>query len=219
MRHLPGDPEIIDISLGISPSMLTWPSDPGVKIEPASRISAGKAANVSELHCGTHTGTHIDPPLHFLADGAPIDQIPVDALIGPAVVVDLTSVEYDIDAEVLESLNLPAGVERLLCHTRNSEFWREESPEFTEDYVAVTADGAAWLVEHGIRLIGVDYLSVEHRGTPGHPTHMTLLGAGVVIVEGMNLDGVPAGDYTLVCLPLKIVDGDGGPARAVLLKT
>ena len=217
MSQLPEGPKIIDISLGISSSMLTWPSDPGVSIEPASRISDGKAANVSELHCGTHTGTHIDPPLHFLADGEPIDQIDIDALIGPAVVADLTAVEYDIDAEVLEGLNLPAGVERLLCHTRNSEFWKQQSPEFTEDYVAVTADGATWLVERGIRLIGVDYLSVEHRHTPGHPTHLTLLSAGVVIVEGMNLDGVPAGDYTLICLPLKIVDGDGGPARAVLL--
>ncbi len=197
--------------------MLTWPSDPGVSIDPASRISAGKAANVSELHCGTHTGTHIDPPLHFLQEGAPIDQIPLDALIGPAVVADLTSVKSDIGPEELESLNLASGVERLLLHTRNSQFWRQESPEFTEDYVAVTADGAGWLVEHGIRLVGIDYLSVEHRGTPGHPTHMTLLGAGVVIVEGMNLDGVDPGDYTLLCLPLKIVDGDGGPARALLL--
>lgn len=197
--------------------MLTWPSDPGVSIAPASRISAGKAANVSELHCGTHTGTHIDPPLHFLDGGTPIDRIPLDALMGPAVVADLTSVKSDIGPEELESLSLAPGVERLLFHTRNSEFWREESPEFTEDYVAVTADGATWLVEHGIRLVGIDYLSVERRGTPGHPTHMTLLSAGVVIVEGMNLDGVDPGDYSLVCLPLKIVDGDGGPARALLL--
>jgi arylformamidase len=214
---LPDNPAIIDISLGIHPKMLTWPSDPGVSIEAASSIAAGKAANVSKLTCGTHTGTHIDPPLHFLQDGAPIDQIPLDALIGPAVVADLTSVRSDIGPDELESLDLGPGVERLLFHTRNSEFWREESPAFTEDYVAVTADGAAWLVEHGIRLVGIDYLSVERRGTPGHPTHMTLLGAGVVIVEGMNLDGVAAGDYTLLCLPLRIVDGDGGPARALLL--
>ena len=217
MTSLPETPTIRDISLGISPKMLTWPSDPGVSIHPASRISAGKSANVSELHCGTHTGTHIDPPLHFIADGTPVDRLPLETLVGPAVVADLTSVEYDIGPEELDALNLPEGVTRLLCHTRNSEFWREESPAFTEDYVAVTADGATWLVEHGIRLIGVDYLSVEHRGTPGHPTHKTLLSAGVVIVEGMNLDGVAAGDYTLVCLPLRLVGGDGGPARALLL--
>lgn len=197
--------------------MLTWPSDPGVSIAPASRISAGKAANVSELHCGTHTGTHIDPPLHFIEGAPSVDRIPLDALVGPAVVADLTAVEHDIGAAELESLNLEPGVERLLFHTRNSEQWREESPEFTEDYVAVTADGAQWLVDHGIRLVGIDYLSVEHRGSPGHPTHLTLLGAGVVIVEGLNLEGVPAGDYTLICLPLKLVDGDGGPARALLL--
>ena len=217
MPSLPDNPAIIDISLGIHPKMLTWPSDPGVTIEPASSIAAGKAANVSKLTCGTHTGTHIDPPLHFLQEGAPIDKIPIDALIGPAVVADLTSVKSDIGPEELESLNLAPGVERLLFHTRNSEFWREESPAFTEDYVAVTADGATWLVDHSIRLVGIDYLSVEHRGTPGHPTHMTLLSAGVVIVEGMNLDGVAAGDYTLLCLPLRIAGGDGGPARALLL--
>ncbi|HEX2180203.1 MAG TPA: cyclase family protein [Actinomycetota bacterium] len=217
MPSLPDAPTIRDVSLGIHPRMLTWPSDPGVSIAPASRISAGKSANVSELHCGTHTGTHIDPPLHFIENGTPVDRLDLDALIGPAVVADLTRVEYDIGPAELDSLNLGPGVERLLFHTRNSEHWRHDSPEFTEDYVAVTADGARWLVDHGIRLVGIDYLSVEHRRTPGHPTHMTLLGAGVVIVEGLNLDGVPAGDYTLLCLPIKLVDGDGGPARALLL--
>lgn len=217
MSLLPEGSTILDVSLPISPHMLTWPSDPGVSIEPASRISAGKAANVSELHCGTHTGTHIDPPLHFIADGTPIDRIPSEVLIGPAVVADLTGVRSTIGPEELESLDLAPGVERLLFHTRNSEFWRSESPAFTEDYVAVSADGARWLVDHGVRLVGIDYLSVEHRGTPGHPTHMTLLGAGVVIVEGLNLDRVAAGDYTLVCLPLRIAGGDGGPSRALLL--
>lgn len=217
MPSLPDAPAIRDVSIGIHPKMLTWPSDPGVSIAPASRISDGKAANVSELHCGTHTGTHIDPPLHFIEGAPSVDRIPLDALVGPAVVADLTAVERDIGAAELDSLDLDPGVERLLFHTRNSEQWREESPEFTEDYVAVTADGARWLVDHGIRLVGIDYLSVEHRGSSGHPTHLTLLGAGVVIVEGLNLDGVPAGDYTLLCLPLKLVDGDGGPARALLL--
>jgi arylformamidase len=217
MPLLPENPTIRDVSLGIHPKMLTWPSDPGVSISPASRISAGKAANVSELHCGTHTGTHIDPPLHFIEGGRSVDRLDLDALVGPAVVADLTHVKYDIGPAELDSLNLDSGVQRLLFHTRNSEHWRQESPEFTEDYVAVTAEGAQWLVDHGIRLVGIDYLSVEHRRTPGHPTHMTLLGAGVVIVEGLNLDGVPAGDHTLLCLPIKLVDGDGGPARALLV--
>lgn len=217
MPIVPENPTILDVSLGISPEMLTWPSDPGVSIEPASRISAGKSANVSELHCGTHTGTHIDPPLHFIADGTPIDAIPPEVLVGPAVVADLTSVERTIGPAELDSLSLAPGVERLLFHTRNSENWRQPSPPFTEDYVAVSAEGAEWLVDHGIRLVGIDYLSVEHRGTPGHPTHVILLGAGVVIVEGLNLEGVAAGDYTLICLPLKIVGGDGGPSRALLL--
>ena len=217
MPSLPEAPQILDVSLPISPEMLTWPSDPGVRIDPASRISEGKSANVSELHCGTHTGTHIDPPLHFLPGGDSVDQIPPEVLVGSAVVADLTAVERSIGPEELESLNLAAGVERLLFHTRNSKIWREPSPAFTEDYVAVSADGARWLVDHGIRLVGIDYLSIEHRRTPGHPTHVTLLNAGVVIVEGLNLDGVAAGDYTLICLPLKIAGGDGGPSRALLL--
>jgi arylformamidase len=217
MPNLPDTPKMIDVSLPIHPKMLIWPGDPGVSIDPASRISAGEGANVSGLHCGTHTGTHIDPPLHFIAGGTPVDRIPLEVLVGPAVVADLTSVQSDIGASELESLDLPAGTERLLFHTRNSDLWREECPAFTEDYVAVTAGGARWLVDHGIKLVGIDYLSVEHRGTPGQPTHVILLGAGVVIVEGMNLGGVAAGDYTLVCLPLRIVDGDGGPARALLL--
>jgi len=217
MNPLPDSPTIIDVSLKIHPKMLTWPSDPGVGIEPASRISEGKAANVSELRCGTHTGTHIDPPLHFIDGGPSIDEIPTDALIGPAVVADLASLQGHIGAEELESLKLDPGVERVLFHTRNSQLWRSDSPEFTEDYVAVSAGGAQWLVDHGIRLVGIDYLSIEPRKTPGHPTHMTLLGAGVVIVEGLNLDGVAAGDYTLICLPLRILGGDGGPSRALLL--
>lgn len=217
MTTIPENPRIIDISLGINPQMLTWPSDPGVSIEPASRIAQGKAANVSELHCGTHTGTHIDPPLHFIDGADSIDQIPTEALIGPAVVADLTGVEHSVGAAELEALDLEPGVQRLLMHTRNSQLWREDSPEFPESYVAVSPDGAQWMVDHGIRLVGTDFLSIEHRGSPGHPTHKTLLGAGVVIVEGLDLDEVPAGEYTLVCLPLKIVDGDGGPSRALLL--
>lgn len=212
------DSDYIDVSLSIHPGMLTWPSDPGVEVLPASRISEGKAANVSELHIGSHTGTHVDPPLHFIPDGRPIDQIPPEVFIGPAAVVDLLHVERDIGAAELDALELPEGVERILFKTTNSELWREDSPSFPDSYVALTADGADWMVAHGIRLVGIDFLSIEHRGTPGHPTHMTLLGAGIVIVEGLNLGDVEPGNYYLNCVPLRLKDGDGGPSRALLRK-
>ena len=212
------DSEYLDVSLSIGPKMLTWPSDPAVEILPASRISEGKSANVSELHLGSHTGTHIDPPLHFLPDGTPIDLIPPEAVIGPAVVADLRHVERDIGAAELESLELPPRVERILFKTRNSKLWSDPSPAFPESYVALTADGADWIVEREIRVVGTDFLSIEHRGTPGHPTHVKLLTAGVVIIEGLNLLDIEPGHYELTCLPLKIEGGDGGPSRAVLRK-
>ncbi len=208
--------EYIDVTLSISPEMLTWPSDPGVDVVAASRISEGKAANVSELHLGSHTGTHIDPPLHFIADGTPVDLIPLEALIGPAVVADMRHVAKDIGSAELDALELPPRAERILLKTSNSELWKQESPKFPESYVALTSDGADWMVEREVRLVGIDFLSIEHRGTPGHPTHMKLLGAGIVIVEGLNLREVEAGNYELTCLPLKLAGGDGGPARAVL---
>jgi arylformamidase len=208
--------EYIDVSLNVSPTMLTWPSDPGVEVLPHSRIAEGKSANVSDVHLGSHTGTHIDPPLHFIAEGTPIDLVSLDALIGSAVVADMRHVERDIGHAELDALDLPPKVERILFKTRNSELWREESPAFPESYVALTADGADWMVENDIRLVGIDFLSIEHRGTPGHPTHMKLLGAGIVIVEGLNLLEVEPGNYHLTCLPLKLAGGDGGPSRAVL---
>jgi arylformamidase len=210
------DSDYIDISLSIHPGMLTWPSDPGVEVLPASRISEGKAANVSELHIGSHTGTHVDPPLHFIPDGTPIDQIPPDVFIGSAVVADMLHVEKDIGAAELDALDLPDDVERILLKTTNSELWRDPSPSFPESYVALTADGAGWMVAHGIGLVGIDFLSIEHRGTPGHPTHVTLLNAGIVIVEGLNLGDVEPGNYYFTCLPLRLKDGDGGPSRALL---
>lgn len=210
------DSDYIDVSLSIHRGMLTWPSDPGVEVLPASRISEGKACNVSELHLGSHTGTHVDPPLHFIAGGTPIDRIPPEVFIGPAVVADLVHVERDITAGEMDALGLPDDVERILFKTTNSELWREASPSFSESYVALTADGAEWMVAHGIRLVGIDFLSIEHRGTPGHPTHVTLLNAGIAIVEGLNLGDVEPGNYYFICLPLRLKDGDGGPSRALL---
>jgi arylformamidase len=208
---------IFDVSLPIGPDLLTWPGDPSVEVRPSSRIAKGDPANVSELRIGTHTGTHVDPPVHFVEGGDPIDALAPEVLFGEAVVADLTGAEV-IGPEELEALSLPDGTERLLCKTGNSELWSRLPVEFPEEYVAVTPEGAQWCVDRRLRLVGVDFLSVEKDGPPDFPVHRTLLGNGVMIVEGLNLSVVDPGTYTFACLPLLITGGDGGPARAVLLK-
>jgi len=208
---------IVDVSLGIGPDLLTWPGDPGVAVEPSARISRGDPANVSELRLGSHTGTHVDPPVHFI-DGRPsVDELPLDLFHGEAVVADLTAAAAIGPAE-LDGLGLPEETERLLCKTRNSELWPRLPVEFPEDYVAVTPEGARWLVDRGVRLIGVDFLSVERNGPPDFAVHRTLLGNGTIIVEGLDLSAVAPGEYTFVCLPLRVVGGDGAPARAALIR-
>lgn len=160
----------------------------------------------------------MDPPIHFVADGATIDRVALDVTIGPAVVVDMRGVRM-IGERELEDVGVPEATERVLFLTDWSARWAEASPTFPTSYTALALDGARWLVERGVRLVGTDFISIENadagRGT--YPVHRELLGAGVVIVEGLDLREAPAGRYTLWCLPLKIRDGDGGPARAVLV--
>lgn len=212
-----GELVIRDVSLPIGPDLLTWPGDPPIEVEASSRIAKGDAANVSEIRFGSHTGTHIDPPFHFIDEGAHVDELDLETLIGEATVADLSESAGAIMPDDLERLDLPPETTRLLLRTRNSEFWQSLPIEFPETYVALSAEGAQWIVDRGIRLVGTDFLSIEKRGAPGHPVHMTLLGAGVLIVEGLNLFDVPAGNYRFVCLPLRIVGGDGAPARAILI--
>jgi arylformamidase len=209
---------VIDVSLAIAPDLLVWPGNPGVVIEPASRISRGDSSNVSEIRLGSHTGTHIDPPFHFLDDGATADELPLEVMMGEATVADLRGTAGPIGPDELAGLSLNGEVTRLLLRTDNSALWAADPPAFPDGYVSVSAGGARWLVDHGIRLIGIDFLSIEARGASGHPTHRTLLEAGVVILEGLDLSGVAPGAYTLVCFPLKIAGGDGAPTRAVLLE-
>lgn len=205
---------IFDVSVGISPRMPVWPGDPDVELERVSEISEGANANVSRLACSVHVGTHVDAPIHFVEGGSGIDQLPLNLLLGHAQLIDLTSVD-NITAQVLEAASIPAGTRRLLLKTRNSEYWGDPEHEFREDFVAVEADGARWLVRQGVKLLGVDYLSVAPFGR-SRPTHEVLLEAEVVLLEGLDLRAVSAGRYDLACLPLKLIDCDGAPARVIL---
>jgi arylformamidase len=208
--------EWIDVSLPISPGLLVWPGNPPIELSAAQRIAAGDAANVSELRIGTHSGTHVDPPVHFVDGSDGIDRVSLDVLIGPCWVADATGRGGALGAGDLDSLGVPAGTERLLLRTDNSELWRSMPASFPGSCTSVGADAARWIVERGIRLVGIDFLGIEKRGAPGHPTHVELLSNDVVIVEGLNLAEVAAGEHDLVVLPLRIVDGDGGPARAAV---
>jgi arylformamidase len=202
---------IHDISVPIRADMPIYAGDPGVVLERASSIAEGGHANVSKLSMGVHTGTHVDAPVHFI-EGAPgMEGVPLDALYGPAVVVDATGVVADSLGEAeLEGLDIPAGAERVLLKTRNSELWAQP---FTRDFIRLDGSGARFLVARGVRTIGLDYLSIGD-----HDAHRELLGAGVVPVEGLDLRGIEPGAYTFVCLPLDLVGSDGAPARAVLIE-
>lgn len=206
---------IYDISLPISESLIVWPGDPPVRITQPSHLARGDEATVSRLDMGAHTGTHVDAPAHFVPGGAGVEALDLNVLVGPAWVVHVPEVDT-LSAEVLAALSIPPGAERLLFRTRNSDLWVRGETEFQRDFVAITEDGARWLVARGVRLVGVDYLSVAPFETSA-PAHRVLLSAGVVAVEGLNLSGIAPGRYRLVCLPLKIVGGDGAPARAILM--
>jgi arylformamidase len=209
---------IIDISLPIRTGQLSWPGDPPVAVTPFFRRADGHAANVSEVRLSSHTGTHVDPPAHFLDGAATVDQLPLTTLVGSAAVVDLTGLPGPIGPADLDGLDLPPGTERLLMKTDNSARWPGRLDTFPGEYVALSPAGAAWMVARGVCLVGTDFLSVEEYGAPGHPTHVTLLSAGVVILEGLDLSQVEAGTYTLACLPLPLAACDGAPARAVLIR-
>lgn len=203
---------IYDISLTIHPGMVTWPGDEGVKSELITSIKRGDLYNLSQLQMSAHNGTHVDAPLHFI-DGAPgIDSIEPEIMLGKARLFQLPEVEY-IDRSILESLDLE-GVTRLLLGTANSKLLK--LPEFSKNFVYVTEDAARYMVEIGIKLVGIDYLSIGYYRDREQVTHRVLLEAGVVIVEGIDLSGIPANDYELICLPIKLKDTDGAPARVLL---
>ncbi|MGI8553045.1 MAG: cyclase family protein [Dehalococcoidia bacterium] len=206
--------KIYDISVAIHADMHVYPGDPDPIVESWASLANGATAEMSRLSIGTHTGTHIDAPGHFLPAGPRVDQIDLSALIGPAQVVDLSRLEGKaIEPQNLGS-SMPAGVERLLLKTRNSDLWRGAAAQ--QEFAALTPEAAEWFVRRRIRLLGIDYLSIAPFLDPG-PVHRILLAGGVVILEGLDLSSVPAGSYTLLCLPLRLSVADGAPARAVLL--
>ena len=206
---------IHDISLAISESMVVWPGDSPVVIRQTSQLAEGDDATVSELSLSAHTGTHVDAPAHFIPGGAGVDALDLNVLVGPAFVVEVLEADV-ITAEVLKSLAIPQGIKRLLLKTRNSRRWLQNNDLFDKDFVALTQDAARTLIVRGIQLVGIDYLSIAPFEN-GVPTHRELLGAGIVVVEGLNLNGIKPGRYQLAVLPLKITELDGAPARAILI--
>ena len=205
---------LYDLTLPISPSMVTWPGDPPVRVAQRASIARGDACNVSELSLGSHTGTHLDAPYHMLEQGARLDALSLDLLVGKAWVLDCGS---RTRIEVQDLAGVPPGVQRLLLKTANSELWRRGVQEFQREFVVISLEAAHWIVAQGVRLLGVDYLSVERPGSGSHPVHHALLGAGMVVVEGLDLSAIEQGWYNLICLPLKVAGGDGAPARVVAI--
>ena len=207
---------IWDVSMPVRTGGLVYPNNPPISITPVQSIAAGNTANVSRIDLGSHTGTHVDAPLHFMDGGAGVDELPLDVLMGPARLIafgdDVLAVgEAELRRHALQ------GVTRLLIRTRNSAWLASGSTEFHPDFTHVAPDGAEYLVSLGVRLVGVDYLSVEQFRSPHHKTHKTLLSNAVVIVEGMVLSEPPPGNYELYCLPMLLAGLDGAPARAVLV--
>jgi len=208
---------IYDVSVPISNELPTWPGDPGVEISDWRSLSKGDGANVSLLYLGAHTATHVDAPAHFIEGAAKVEAMPLDALIGEAQLIEVPDDRLAIDEEFVTA-KCPPGTERILFKTRNSAFWHEPNPQFHTDFTYLDLNAAHWLVQQGIRLVGIDYLSIEKFGQANHETHLALLSQGVVILEGLDLSAMPAGKYELICLPLRVRSnkGDGAPARAVL---
>jgi len=206
---------VYDVTVPIFNELPTWPGDPAVEISDWRTLSAGDGANVSMLNFGAHTGTHVDAPAHFIEGAAKVESLNLEVLIGEAEVVAVPEDLRAIDEEFVLA-HCPMGAKRILFKTRYSAFWSE--PDFREDFTYLDTKAAETLVQRGVKLVGIDYLSIEKFNSPEHPTHLALLSHGVVILEGVNLSEVPAGRYELICLPLRLRSnlGDGGPARVVL---
>jgi len=204
---------IIDVSMDVFSGMLVWPGDDGVELHRTQKMEEGAHNNFSRIACGVHTGTHVDAPRHFIPGGRTIEALPLDVLCGPAWTVDFSPIQR-IGEEHLERAGIPAGIRRLLLKTDNSKVL-ESMKEFQTDYAGLDESGAKWIVGRGIQLVGCDYLSVAVRDQTG-PVHRVLLGAEVILVEGLVLKNVPSGACRFTCLPVKFRGSDGALARAMV---
>ncbi len=205
---------IYDISVPIRSGGIVYPGNPEIDITLQQAVAKGAGANVSTIQFGSHTGTHADASRHFFDDGQPVDQIPLERLIGPALLVSFPDDVRAIGAAELKAHDLK-GRTRVLLRTRNSALLSQQ--QFVPDYTFLAPDGAEYLVDKGVELVGIDYLSIEQFHSGHHRTHRTLLGKSVVILEGLDLSVPPPGEYQLICLPLRLEGCDGAPARAVLI--
>jgi arylformamidase len=211
---MPRQGEIIDITIQLREGMPQWAGEEIYKEDPMLRTPEDEV-NVTRLTITTHTGTHVDAPRHFVHDGKTMDQIPLNRWVGPCAVIDLSHLTHEITAEDLDRAGVPVNTTRLVLKTRNSDLWSTHPDEFVEDYVALAPSGARWLVEHQVRLVAIDYLSIGSVGADGTVTHRELLQNDVLIVEGIDLRNVPAGLYELLCFPLHL-EADGATARVAL---
>jgi arylformamidase len=202
----------VDISVTIRSGMVHWPSDPAVRVSRTKDISKGDSDNVSSISMGSHTGTHIDAPLHFFPGGKSLDKMPFGATIGPARVIAVKN-KVSISPGELAAYRIKRG-ERIIFKTRNSNYW--QTGKFNKSFVYISSDGAKHLVSKGISCVGIDYLSVGAYYKEGEQIHKIFLKNGVWIIEGLNLKGVLPGAYDLICLPLKIFNSEGAPARAII---
>lgn len=209
--------KIYDVTVAVSESVPIYKGDPTVSVSAAKSIAGGDSANVSQLCCGVHTGTHVDAPNHFIDGTKRVHELDVAKLIGPCRVVEVADDVMAIEPEHLPSMD---GIERILFKTRNSKFWSTPEEGFRKDFTYLTPATAEAIADAGIKLVGIDYLSIEKSGSPGHPVHITLLEKEIVILEGLDLREIAAGNYELICMPLKYEGGrgDGSPARTVLIK-
>ena len=208
---------VIDISIPLFSNMVRWEGDPPMVIRQVLKIKEGDEYNLSQVKMSVHQGTHMDAPRHFLDEGALIEDFSLELLVGEAQVVQIPWEAKSITAEILRGSGMQPGIQRILFKTRNSEFWKSCPHEFQQDFVSLDLDGADYLIEQGVRLVGIDYLSISP-GDDFRPVHVRLMENNIAIVETLDLYAVEAGIYKLVCLPLKLMGVEGAPVRAILVQ-
>ncbi|MEP6924433.1 MAG: cyclase family protein [Pyrinomonadaceae bacterium] len=209
--------KIYDVTVPLSEQTPVYEGDPTVKIESSHAIARSDAANISHLCFGAHTATHVDAPNHFIEGARRVDELALEKLIGKVRVLEIEENAMSVTAAHIKNTDLQ-GVERILFKTRNSQFWNDFGQGFRRDFTYIEPEAARELVNLNLKLVGIDYLSVEKFGAESFDTHIALLEKEIIIIEGLDLREVSAGDYELICLPLKYIGGtgDGAPARTIL---